>query len=125
MLSSGAPYLLRDRVMADPSLVGQTMTISAPLADPIDQFHKGIIPRDVTEDQRRVSDEQIGYYDQHGESGRISAPCNWTLFTAADRRSPEMAGHAGALGGAFYGLPGGCPSRCAVGSAAANDREEE
>src|SRR3546814_11614252 len=28
MLSSGAPYLLRARVMADPSLVGQTLTIS-------------------------------------------------------------------------------------------------
>src|SRR3546814_10746709 len=60
MLSSGAPYLLRDRVMADPSLVGQTMTIRAPLADPIDQFPKGIIPRDVPADQCRVSDEQTG-----------------------------------------------------------------
>src|SRR3546814_7943370 len=96
MLSTGAPYLLRDRGMADPSLVGQTMTISAPLADPIDQFHKGIIPRDVPEDQRRVSDEQIGYYDQLVASGLISAPFNWTLFTAADSRFPEMAGLAGA-----------------------------
>ncbi|HEY9538823.1 MAG TPA: phosphate ABC transporter permease PstA [Kiloniellaceae bacterium] len=104
MLSSGAPYLLRDRVMADPSLVGQTMTISAPLADPIDQFHKGIIPRDVPEDQRRVSDEQIGYYDQLVASGLISAPFNWTLFTAADSRFPEMAGLAGALVGSFYAL---------------------
>src|SRR3546814_5656051 len=71
---------------------------------PIDQFHKGIIPRDVPEDQRRVSDEQIGYYDQLVASGLISAPFNWTLFTAADRRFPEMAGLAGALVGSVYAL---------------------
>src|SRR3546814_14918026 len=94
MLSTGAPYLLRDRGMADPSLVGQTMTISAPLADPIDQFHKGIIPRDVPEDQRRVSDAQIGYYDQLVASGLISAPFNWTLFTAAASRFTARAGLA-------------------------------
>jgi phosphate transport system permease protein len=104
MLSSGAPFLLRDRVMADPSLVGQTITISAPLADPIDQFHKGVIPRDVPETQRRVSDLQIGYYDELVARGLVSAPFNWALFTAADSRFPEMAGLAGALVGSFYAL---------------------
>src|SRR3546814_16306727 len=78
MLSSGAPYLLRDRVMADPSLVCQTMTISAPLAVPIDQFHKGLLPRDVPEDQRRVRDAHIGYYDQVVACGLLSAPLNRT-----------------------------------------------
>lgn len=104
MLSSGAPYLLRDQVMADPSLIGQTITVSAPLADPIDQLHKGVIPRDVPEDQRRVSDLQIGYYDQLVAQGLISAPFNWALFTAADSRFPELAGLAGALVGSFYAL---------------------
>jgi len=104
MLSSGAPFLLRDRVLADPSLIGQTVTVNAPLADPIDQFHKGVTPRDVPEDQRRVSDLQIGYYDQLMERGLISAPFNWALFTAADSRFPELAGLAGALVGSFYAL---------------------
>ncbi|HEY9548544.1 MAG TPA: DUF3333 domain-containing protein, partial [Kiloniellaceae bacterium] len=104
MLSAGAPYLLRDRVMADPVLVGQTVTVSAPLADPIDQLHKGVTPRDVPEDQRRVSDLQLGYYDRLVERGLISAPFNWALFTAADSRFPELAGLAGALVGSFYAL---------------------
>ena len=104
MLSSGAPFMLRDRVMSNPSLIGQTVSISVPFADPIDQFHKGITPRDVPEAQRRVSDLQIGYYDQLLERGLISAPFNWTLFTAADSRFPEMAGLAGALVGSFYAL---------------------
>jgi phosphate transport system permease protein len=104
MLSSGAPFLLRDRVMADPSLVGQTVAMAAPLADPLDQFHKGVIPRDVPEEQRRVSDQQIGYYDQLVARGLVSAPFNWALFTAADSRFPELAGLAGALVGSFYAL---------------------
>jgi phosphate transport system permease protein len=104
MLSAGAPYLLRDRVLGDPSLIGQTIAISVPLADPIDQFHKGITPRDVPEDQRRVNDLQIGYYDQLVAQGHISTPFNWALFTAADSRFPELAGLAGALVGSFYAL---------------------
>ncbi|GAB4362377.1 MAG: phosphate ABC transporter permease PstA [Kiloniellaceae bacterium] len=104
MLSSGAPYLLRDRVMADPGLIGQRISIVVPLSDPIDQFHKGIIPRDVPEDQRRVSDLQIGYYDQLVAAGLVSAPFNWALFTAADSRFPELAGLAGALVGSFYAI---------------------
>jgi phosphate transport system permease protein len=90
--------------MADPSLVGQTVAMAAPLADPLDQFHKGVTPRDVPEEQRRVSDQQIGYYDQLVARGLVSAPFNWALFTAADSRFPELAGLAGALVGSFYAL---------------------
>ncbi|GAB4233613.1 MAG: phosphate ABC transporter permease PstA [Kiloniellaceae bacterium] len=104
MLSSGAPFLLRDRVLADPSLVGQTVEIMAPLADPMDQFHKGIIPRDVPEEQRRVNDVQIGYYDQLVAEGLVSTPFNWALFFSPDSRFPELAGLAGALVGSFYAL---------------------
>ncbi len=104
MLSSGAPYLLRDRVLADPSLIGQSVEIMAPLADPLDQFHKGVTPRDVPEDQRRVSDLQIGYYDQLVARGLISTPFNWALFFSPDSRFPELAGLAGALVGSFYAL---------------------
>ena len=104
MLSSGAPYLLRDMVLSDPSLIGQTVEIMAPLADPMDQFHKGVIPRNVPEDQRRVSDLQIGYYDQLVERGLISTPFNWALFFSPDSRFPELAGLAGALVGSFYAL---------------------
>ncbi len=104
MLSSGAPYLLRDRVLADPSLIGRSVEIMAPLADPLDQFHKGVTPRDVPEDQRRVSDLQIGYYDQLVARGLISTPFNWALFFSPDSRFPELAGLAGALVGSFYAL---------------------
>jgi phosphate transport system permease protein len=104
MLSSGAHFLLRDRVLAEPGLVGQTVELMVPLADPLDQFHKGIIPRDVPEEQRRVNDLQISYYDRLVEQGLISTPFNWALFFAPDSRFPELAGLAGALVGSFYAL---------------------
>src|SRR5690606_27290185 len=72
--------------------------------DPADQFHKGVIPRDVPEEQRRVSDLQIGYYDRLVAEERIAAPFNWGLFFNADSRFPELAGLAGALVGSFYAL---------------------
>ena len=104
LLSSGAPYIVRDRVVSDPSLIGGQLEIKLPLADPADQFHKGVIPRDVPEAQRRVSDQQIVYYDQLIAQGQISAPFNWGLFFSSDSRFPELAGLAGALVGSFYAL---------------------
>jgi len=104
MLSSGAALAVREAVRGDPSLIGKTIEITVPLADPIDQFHKGVIPRDVPEQQRRVSDEQIGWYDQLVSEGHISTPFNWDLFFASDSRFPELAGLAGALVGSFYAL---------------------
>lgn len=104
MLSAGAHFLLRNRVLAEPALVGQTVTLALPLADPIDQFHKGVIPRNLPEAQRRVSDLQIRFYDDLVARGLVSAPFNWALITAADSRFPELAGLAGAVVGSFYAL---------------------
>ncbi|MGH6949089.1 MAG: phosphate ABC transporter permease PstA [Kiloniellales bacterium] len=104
ILSSGAQYLLRDRIVADPSLIGRTIAFSAPVSDTFDQLHKGVIPRDVPESQRRVSDRQIAWWDQLIANRRISTPFNWALLFNADSRFPELAGLAGALAGSFYAL---------------------
>jgi phosphate transport system permease protein len=78
------------------------MTI--PASDPFDQFYKGVTPRDVPEDQRRVNDKQIVWFDALVADGRVSMPFNWGLFFNADSRFPEMAGLAGAIVGSFYAL---------------------
>ena len=104
MLSRGATLQVRDAVVDDPSLLGKTVTFTFPFADPIDQLHKGVTPRDVPENQRRVSDKEIAWYDQLAERGLISKPLNWRLLFAADSRFPELAGLAGAITGSFYAL---------------------
>lgn len=104
MLSRGASLMVRDSVVDDPSLKGETVTFTFPMADPIDQLHKGITPRDVPEDQRRVTDKEIAWYDQLVSQGAISKPFAWSLIFSADSRFPELAGLAGAISGSFYAL---------------------
>ena len=104
MISTDAPFVIRNMVTADPRLIGQTFSISVPASDPFDQLNKGVIPRDVPEDQRRVSDKQIGWFDQMVANGMVSMPFNWGLFFNADSRFPEQAGLAGAIVGSFYAL---------------------
>lgn len=45
IMSSGAPYILRDYVLANPDKIGSTVTVQIPLSDPFDQLNKGVIPR--------------------------------------------------------------------------------
>lgn len=104
ILSSQAQYKLRNMVVDDPSLIGQTIEFSTPVADPIDQLHKETVSRDTPEDRRIVSDNEIVWYDQLVESGHIEAKFNWALFFSSDSRFPELAGLAGALTGSFYAL---------------------
>jgi phosphate transport system permease protein len=102
LLSQGAQFQVRDQVVADPALIGQTISVWVPASDPIDQLSKGVIDRNLPPDRRRVDDQQIGYFDALVEEGRVRSVFNTTLFTAADSRFPELAGLKGALVGSFY-----------------------
>ncbi len=104
ILSDGAQYLLRDAVVANPSLVGQTVTMSVPVSDPFDQLAKGAVERETSEANRRVTDQGIASFDRLAGLGLISKPINWALFTNADSRFPELAGLKGAILGSFYAL---------------------
>ena len=104
LVSSGAQYMARDRVVSDPDLIGQRISMVFPAADPIDQLNKGAIDRNTPEGQRRVSDKQIAWYDTLQAEGRVSTPFNWALFFSADSRFPELAGLAGAITGSAYAL---------------------
>jgi phosphate transport system permease protein len=102
LVSSGAAFDLRDDVMADPSLVGQTVSLWVPASDDIDMFMKGYISAEVAEDERRVSDKQIARIESLREQGRISTGFNLRFFTGGDSREPELAGIAGAALGTLW-----------------------
>ncbi|MBT5264032.1 MAG: phosphate ABC transporter permease PstA [Rhodospirillaceae bacterium] len=104
LASQGAPYILRDRVVADPSLIGQTIKIAVPVSDPYDQLHKGVIPRTGPEEERRLKDKQIAWFDDLVVQGQIESRLNWGLLFNSDSRFPELAGLAGAISGSFYAL---------------------
>ncbi|MDP3315401.1 MAG: phosphate ABC transporter permease PstA, partial [Devosia sp.] len=102
IITNNAQFIVRDAVRANPSLVGSSITLAVPAADPFDGLNKGQVLRDVPEANRRVSDAQIAWFDQLSAQGRVTAPFNWGLFFNADSRFPEMAGLAGAITGSFY-----------------------
>lgn len=104
IFSNGAQFELRDRVVGEPGIIGQTVTLTVPVSDPYDQLKKGLIKRDTPEDQRRVNDQQIAWFDALLEKGMISEPLNFGLITNADSRFPELAGLKGALVGSFWAL---------------------
>jgi phosphate transport system permease protein len=102
MLSNGAEFMLRDRIVADPGLIAQTISVTVPVSDPFDQLAKGLVDRATPEDQRRVTDAEIGWFDRMDSLGAVSKPLNTGLITNADSRFPELAGLRGALVGSFW-----------------------
>ena len=104
ILSNGAQFTLRDRLQADPSLIGETVTVNVPISDDYDQLAKGMVDRDSPTNQRKLSDRQIGWFDTLQQAGVITQPINWALLTNADSRFPELAGLKGALVGSFWAL---------------------
>lgn len=104
ILSNGAQFSLRDRVVADTSLIGQTITITVPVSDPYDQLYKELLDRETPEELRRLNDAQIAMYDQLVAADVISSRLNTGLITNADSRFPELAGLKGAIMGSFWAL---------------------
>jgi phosphate transport system permease protein len=104
ILTKNTQYFVRDAVVADPSLIGKTLTLEVPASDPFDQLNKGVIDRNLPEDQRRVSDKQIGWFETLVEQDRVSTPFNWGLLTNTNSRFPELAGLRGAIVGSALTL---------------------
>ena len=102
LVSKGAGFDLRDRVLRQPDLVGRTVTLRLQLSDDADMLAKGKISRRVPESDRRVSDQQIGWLDELASDGRIERRFNLSFFSRGDSREPELAGIWGAVVGSFY-----------------------
>ncbi len=99
LLSSELKFRAADLIRNDPSLVGQTVRITAPVSDEADLYYKGEITRETAEDQRRISDQQMAWLDGLKRDGAVSTTFNTLLFTNGDSTEPELAGVLGAVVG--------------------------
>ncbi|MDE0029326.1 MAG: phosphate ABC transporter permease PstA [Deltaproteobacteria bacterium] len=104
LVSRGTVFELRRMVLEDPSLVGARAEIWVPADDDYDMLHKGNVDRNLPEGDRRLSDMQIGWFDELVAQGRVESRFNKTFFTAGDSREPELAGIWGAAMGSFFTL---------------------
>lgn len=104
LISTGAVYTLRDRVMDDPALIGTRQSFWLLADDEVDMLIKGHVEAGGDEALRRLSDKQVGWIDGLQAAGRVKKSFNTRFFTAGDSREPEMAGIWGATKGSFFML---------------------
>lgn len=102
--SPGAGFELRDRVLENPALVGQTIALWVLADDDVDMLVKGHIDRAAEESLRRVTDRQLQWIEALEADGAISKKWNSRFFTSGDSRDPEMAGLWSAVVGSFHML---------------------
>ncbi len=104
LVSVGAEYELRDRVMADPALLGQSLDVWLLAHAEAGSYLKGQVSRDLPESDRRVKDVQMDWLDRLESDGRTDSRFNALFFTEGDSREPELAGIKAALYGSFFTL---------------------
>ncbi|MBF2760502.1 MAG: phosphate ABC transporter permease PstA [Ectothiorhodospiraceae bacterium AqS1] len=104
IVSSGADFELRARLLDEPSLIGQTRRVWLTADDDIDMLIKGYIDRKAPAVERRLGDRQIAWIEYLEEIERIDTFFNTTFFLAGDSREPELAGIRSAATGSFLTL---------------------
>ncbi|MEO1718754.1 MAG: phosphate ABC transporter permease PstA, partial [Pseudomonadota bacterium] len=102
LLSRGVDVQVRDRVLADPSLIGSTISVDLLAHGNVDQFMKGSILRETPNNRRLISDQQIGWIDQLTAAGALEKTFNWGLFEFGASSQPETAGLRVAIIGSFF-----------------------
>ncbi|MEC7464628.1 MAG: phosphate ABC transporter permease PstA [Pseudomonadota bacterium] len=104
LVSSGASYELLDMVRKDPSLIGKNVSVWVTADDDVDMFAKGFIPRELPENERRISNKELSWIDKLLSEQRVKKVFNTTFFSAGDSREPELSGVWGAAVGSFFTL---------------------
>ncbi|PTY35686.1 phosphate ABC transporter, permease protein PstA [Saccharospirillum sp. MSK14-1] len=104
LVSNSAEYRVRERLIANPELLGQSERLWVLADDDLDLLRKGIIDRELPESERRISDQELSWIDSWNEAGELKRRFNTVFFTNGDSRDPETAGIWGAVVGSFYTL---------------------
>ena len=102
LLSNGAGFDLKDRLIANPLLLSEQEHIWILADDDIDTYYKSWL--DGEPYAARMSDKQIAWIDQLHNEGNIRLQFNSNLFTRGDSREPEQAGIRGAIMGSLFTL---------------------
>ena len=118
LVSVGAPFELRDQVLADPALLGRQDEMWLLLSDEADLWLRG------AGDASGLSEQQAGWLEQLRSEGRIERRFATRFFRSGDSREPELAGIWGAVVGSFWTLLVTLVLSFPIGAAAALYLEE-
>lgn len=104
LLSNGAGDDIRDKVLANPALIGQQVTIKVPVASDYDMYAKGHFGKTPKGGEARLSPEQIAWFETLRADGKVHRSLNIWFLSSGDSRQPELAGVGGAIIGSFLTL---------------------
>ena len=104
MISQESAATLRNKVLADPTLIGQTIDFTALASGRIDGYMKGRVSRESAALDKNVSPVQLELADALQKAGILDKRFNWAFLTAPDAsdKRPEAAGLGVAIIGSFY-----------------------
>jgi phosphate transport system permease protein len=104
LVSGAASIELRQRLMSDPAAIGTRETRWVLADDTVDMLIKGRVSRTAPEDERRLSDKQIGWIAVLERDGALERRFNRAFLSNGDSRDPEQSGVRGALIGSMLTL---------------------
>ena len=100
ILTSDAPYIVRDYVVDHPDTIGKTITLPIAVSDPFDQLNKGVIPKEID----ALSWSQVRYFERlenRGvvveEGGRTSLKLDVYIDPAKIEAGPPPSGDFAAI----------------------------
>ena len=101
-VSDGIRAQLRDMVIANPEIIGQTIPVTFLASANIDSAYKGQIDLTVAESNRKISDAQIEIMNKLSEAGALRQHFNPDFFTNGASSRPEASGLGVAIIGSIY-----------------------
>ena len=104
ILSKGAAAQMRDAVLADPSLIGQTVQFDFLASGRVDGYLKDRVTRDSISNDKNISVEQLDVVDQLRTAGVLEKKFNIGFITGADASDarPEAAGIGVSMVGSLF-----------------------
>lgn len=104
LISKEAAAQLRNQVLADPELVGQTIEVNVLTNGRVDGYYKGRVTMQSVALDSNTSPAQLQLADTLKEQGKLGTRFNWSFVTgpdASDQR-PEASGLGIAILGSLY-----------------------
>lgn len=101
LVSVGAHWQIQEAVLANPELLGETLTIDLIMDDDVDQWFKHDRNKGI---DGRLKENQLGWLQQWIDQDRLKTRFNTTFFVNGDSREPELAGIRGAITGTLLTL---------------------
>ncbi|MGR3759432.1 phosphate ABC transporter permease PstA [Roseobacteraceae bacterium NS-SX3] len=104
LLSKDAAAQLRDYVLANPEMIGETVEFRFLAQSRVDGYMKGRVSRESIEKDKSISAGQLDLADALAEAGALEKTFNMAFITGADASDarPEAAGMGVAMLGSLF-----------------------